>query len=141
MATPDGRWGNVPDPAAPVVGWPALASEIEGLRAKTGAGWFGTASYGVTAQLADEAAVGVPIVQLSERDRWTGANPGGPPNLERPGLVVDLSRRLSQNALQTCFREVRSLGTVTRGAGGLRSSIYAVYLVSGPKRDVLRRGC
>lgn len=125
------------DPATPVRGWPAFAGRLEGLRTDNGAAWVGTTSYGLDAELSTEPALAAPIFQITERDRWRDlAQP--PPDLSRPGLVIDLTRRLNPAALDRCFEQVRPLGVITRDAGAVA---YAVYLVSGPRRAVLAEGC
>ena len=64
-----------------------------------------------------------------------------PPDLAKPGLAVDLTRRLTAADLRGCFQEVTPLGTLTRGEAGEPGKAYAVFRVAGPTRDVLARGC
>jgi 4-amino-4-deoxy-L-arabinose transferase-like glycosyltransferase len=128
------------DPGGPVRGWPAFANRLESLRARTGAAWIGTTSYGLASQLLDERQVVAPVIQVSERDRWTNLPPE-PVDLSRPGLVTDLARRVDPQRLARCFVQVAPLGAVVRGAPGERGARYVVFLVQGPRRDVLRDGC
>ncbi len=129
------------DPARPVRGWPAFATRLEALRIQSGAWWIGTKSYGLAAELADEPSIRAPILQIAERERYWGLGSGPPPDLSRPGLLVDLSRRIDLAALRDCFARVAPLGTIARGDGGEVGTPYAVIEVSGPRRDVLRAGC
>ncbi len=140
LALPPGAGGMV-DPAGPVRGWPAFAGRLEALRAQRGAGWIGTASYGLAAELADEASIRVPILQIGERARYQGSNTTPPSDLSHPGLLVDLPRRIDLSALRRCFASVEPLGTIVRGAPGEPGMIYAAILVSAPARDILHAGC
>ena len=129
------------DAALPIRGWGPFAARIGALRTSAGAAWIGVSSYGLAAELADEAGVGAPVLQLAERDRWRGLPAPPPPDLAKPGLAVDLTRRLTAADLRGCFQEVTPLGTLTRGEAGEPGKAYAVFRVAGPTRDVLARGC
>jgi 4-amino-4-deoxy-L-arabinose transferase-like glycosyltransferase len=129
------------DPALAVRGWPSFAARLDTLRASRGAAWVGTSSYGLAAELADESAIRAPILQVSERARWQGLALGPAPNLTRPGLVVDLPRRIDAAALRGCFARVLALGPLDRLAPGGQATRYAAFEVSMPTRDVSRRGC
>jgi 4-amino-4-deoxy-L-arabinose transferase-like glycosyltransferase len=129
------------DPALPLRGWPTFSSSVETLRVRNHAAWIGTTSYGLTAQLMDEAAIGAPVLQISERARWDGLKLGGMADTTRPGLLVDLQRRIDPAALGRCFGDVRGLGVLDRGVPGERAKRYAVFLVSRPRRDVVALGC
>ena len=129
------------DLALPMRGWPPFAARIETLRQSTGAAWIGTTSYGLASQLADEPVLKAPVAQLAERDRWRDVSSGARPDLSAPGVVIDLSRRLSAASLGSCFAEVTPLGVLTRGDPGEPGKLYAVFRVSGPRRDVLALGC
>ena len=93
-------------------------------------------SYGVTAQLQDERKTTSPIIELIDRDRYDGLELGRPPDLTQSGLVVDLARRIDPARLGRCFAKVRPLGRIDRSG-----QAYAVFGVSGPKRDILKLGC
>ncbi len=129
------------DLALPVRGWPTFAARLNDLARRNGAAWVGTTSYGLAAQLTTEPGLGAPIVQLAERDRWTTVSTGAPPDPARPGLVTDLPRRVSLASLGRCFSSVAPLGTVTRGDPGGAGQPYAVFVVAGPRRDLLTDGC
>ena len=136
IAMPTGVLRLRHDPAESVRGWPPFAARVEALRRQAGAGWVGTASYGVAAQLADAPQIAAPILQISERRRWLGLKTGAGADLSRPGLLVDLARRIDLPALGRCFREVRPLGEIDRG----RTPYQAVFL-AGPVVDVVGAGC
>jgi 4-amino-4-deoxy-L-arabinose transferase-like glycosyltransferase len=139
---PAGALGPKFDPASPVRGWPEFASRLERLRTDHAAAWVGTTSYGLAAELADEPGIRAPVLQLAERDRYEGLKLGAGPDFARPGLVVDLPRRIDLSALGQCFANVQPLGALARGGGGgAAGKAYAVVLVSTPLRDVLGEGC
>ncbi|HEX4741182.1 MAG TPA: glycosyltransferase family 39 protein [Caulobacteraceae bacterium] len=128
------------DPAWPVRAWPSFVDRIEVARRSVGAGWIGTTSYGLTAQLLDQHGIATPVMQISERDRWE-ALPVPIADTAAPGLIVDLSRRVSLPLLRQCFATVTPLGVVARAAPGEKGRPYAFVEVSGPRRDVVRDGC
>jgi hypothetical protein len=74
-----------------------------------------------------------------ERDRyWTSDRK---PDFTRPGLVVDLSRRMKTDDVRRCFAEVAVAGDLTRAGGLSHNQRYTAFLVSGPRRDVWIIGC
>jgi 4-amino-4-deoxy-L-arabinose transferase-like glycosyltransferase len=128
------------DPAAPLRDWEPFSARLETLRRQVGAGWVGTTSYGLTAQLLDRPVIEAPVFQISERDRWRGLQTPVP-DLTRPGLVVDLARRVDPGRLARCFTSVRPLGFMLRAAPGERGARYAAALVQGPRRNLAALGC
>jgi 4-amino-4-deoxy-L-arabinose transferase-like glycosyltransferase len=128
------------DPVLPLRGWPAFRTNLDEARRAHGAAWVGTMSYGLAAQLLDHSGPGAPVAQLMERDRYLGLDLAVP-DLSRPGLIVDLSRRMSPVLLRRCFERVQPLGLLTRGDPGEPGKAYAVVLVAGPKAPVLTQGC
>ncbi len=129
------------DPALPLRGWPGFTRALEATRRRTGAAWIGTTSYGLAAQLADQPAIGAPVLQISERARWAGLKQGAWADLGRLGLLTDLTRRIDLATLNRCFAVVRPLGVLDRGLAGETHKSYAVILVAEPRRDVLSSGC
>ncbi len=128
--------GSWRDPAAPLRGWPGFARDLETRKGPAGAAWVGAMSYGLTAELADEPELKGPVYELVDRDRYDGLAMGAAPDVGRPGLVVDLPRRIDPSRLRRCFANVRPLGHVERAG-----TDYVLFGVSGPRRDVLRQGC
>jgi 4-amino-4-deoxy-L-arabinose transferase-like glycosyltransferase len=128
------------DPAWPVRGWGPFVDRIETARRSVGARWIGTTSYGLTAQLLDQGRIGAPVMQISERERWEGLRVPLA-DTAAPGLVADLSRRVSPTLLRRCFSTVIPLGDIVRAAPGEKGRPYALVLVSGPRRDIARDGC
>jgi 4-amino-4-deoxy-L-arabinose transferase-like glycosyltransferase len=131
---------GVGDPTLALRGWPQFAAEVENLRAQTGAAWVGTESYGVYAQLANEGRVASPLLHVIERDRyrWDG---DARPDFGRPGLIVDIARRMKPADVGRCFREVTPVAELVRAGGLGKNQRYSAYLVSGPRRDVWTIGC
>ena len=134
--TPLGRF----DPTLALRGWPQFAADVEQLRARTGAAWVGTESYGVYSQLDKEGRITTPLLAAVERQRYWLADPDRP-DFTRPGLIVDLSRRMKREDVLRCFTSVAPAGELARAGGPGRNERYAAYLVSGPKRDVWFIGC
>jgi 4-amino-4-deoxy-L-arabinose transferase-like glycosyltransferase len=140
MAAPqtDGLWRR--DPSHPLRGWTPFVRTVERLRVANGAAWIGTVSYGTYAQLEDRHASAEPMLQVTERRRYLFAQPPSLSVLAQPGLIVDLTRRISTSALLDCFAQVTPITTLPRG-DAVRGDIYSVVKVSGPKRDVRDAGC
>ena len=125
---------------APVVGWKPFAQHIEALRTQHGAAWVGTLSYGLSAQLSAEPILRVPVLQVTERERYRELRLPLP-DLLRPGLVVDLQRRIDLAQLHRCFGTVLALPAYSRVPHSPPAKIYVLFLVSQPRRDLLRAGC
>ena len=128
------------DPAKPVRGWPAFAMAVDEARARAGAAWVGTTSYGVAAQLLDQPQIPAPVLQINERDRWSGLAPSRA-DLTQPGLIIDLTRRIQLSALHRCFGQVTALGVIGRGAQSEIATPYAAVRVANPLRNVISSGC
>jgi 4-amino-4-deoxy-L-arabinose transferase-like glycosyltransferase len=128
------------DPAAPLRDWPGFAQRIDRLRGQDGAAWIGTLSYGVNGQLQAQHRLGAPVLQINERDRYADL-PAAVPDLIKPGLVIDLARRVDRAKLSACFAEVGPIQPLDRGKGRDPDSRYAAVRVTGPKIDILTAGC
>jgi 4-amino-4-deoxy-L-arabinose transferase-like glycosyltransferase len=133
--------GQLPirDPAAPLRGWPRFAEAVDRTRRSAGAAWIGTASYGLTSQLAAEIS-DAPTAEIRERERFAFQPLAATANFDRPGLVVDPAGKGELAALRRCFRDVEALPPLTRGLGRSATD-YAAYRVSQPRRDIRRLGC
>ncbi len=128
------------DPAAQLRGWPQFASGVDLLRAGQGAGWVGSLSYGVNAQLLAQRRIAAPVLQISERDRYLDM-PDTAADLAKPGLLVDLLRRVDRAKLEACFASVGPVQEIYRGSVQDPDSRYGAVLVSGPKLDLKKTGC
>lgn len=140
-ASTDYRAGFKSDPARTLRQWPAFASAVAAVRHQQGANWVGTFSYVTLAQLSHQPALNGPAIQLTERDRYSAAPLPKGLDMARPGLVVDLDRRISQTDLATCFAKVERLPDLRRGGDGPGSLVYGVYRVERPLREVTGKGC
>ncbi len=128
------------DPADVLRGWPILAEQVEGVGEAHGAAWVGTLSYGVNGLLQAQGALRLPALQLNERERYDGLPPS-PADLSKPGLVVDLKRRVDLARLKACFASVGSPTEIVRGLGRQADSRYVAVPVAGAKPDLLTHGC
>ena len=137
MALPSASLGKS-DPAAQLRGWPAFARQVEALRVSDGAAWVASESYGVNAQLQAQRIVQAPLLQLNERDRYLDM-PSPAPDAARPGLVVDLERRVDLVKLRACFQEVGAAQPISRADGA--DGRYVAVPVAGPKTDLQKTGC
>ena len=117
-----------------------MAEQIEGVGEAHGAAWIGTLSYGVDGLLRAQPGLRLPAVQLNERERWTDLPPS-PADLGRPGLVVDLKRRVDPAKLKACFAEVGAPTEIVRGFGRGSDSHYVAVPVSGARQGLLTHGC
>lgn len=129
------------DPALQLRGWPAFARSVDAARQDAGASWVGAFSYGVSAQLQAADHGGAPTAQINERERYEGLPPPVAPDLRQPGLIVDLDRRLDLVALRTCFAQVGPVVPIDRSAVRTADTHYEAVRVSGPRNDLLARGC
>ncbi|HEY5107338.1 MAG TPA: glycosyltransferase family 39 protein [Caulobacteraceae bacterium] len=140
LIAPARWWPRDFDPLLPLQGWSRFAGEVRQTALGGGTVWIGTASYGLTAQLADEPLLKEPVLQLDERARY-GSLPLALPDLSRPGLIVDLPRRVDLAALRRCFSFVGPEGSLARGPPGGKATLYAAVQVAGARRAVDRFGC
>jgi 4-amino-4-deoxy-L-arabinose transferase-like glycosyltransferase len=128
------------DPADALRGWPMLAKQVEGVGEAHEAAWIGTLSYGVDGLLQAQPALRLPSVQLNERDRWADLPPSRA-DLSKPGLVVDLRRRIDLAKLRACFATVGAPIEIVRGTGSGADSRYLAAPVAGARGDLLTQGC
>jgi len=140
MALPSPNALGRRDPTLPLRGWPQFARDVEQRRIETGAAWVGTESYGVFAQLNNERRSSAPLAEVVERDRYWASDPDRP-DYSKPGLVVDLARRMKREDVLRCFTRVEPAGPIVRGGGLSHNQQYAAFLVSGPRRDPWIIGC
>jgi 4-amino-4-deoxy-L-arabinose transferase-like glycosyltransferase len=126
------------DPAAFARGWPNFARDLERTRQAAGAGWIGTTTYGLAAQLADHREIRAPVAEVREPERHTFERPAA--DFARPGLILDQPRFINEDALRACFATLRRLPDIGRGQGTSRTP-YALYLAAEPRRDMARDGC
>lgn len=130
----------------PLRGWAQFGAAVQARAAtpdKDPAAWVGTMSYGLAAQLAAEPGLTLPIVQLNDRARYDPLPPVAIADFERPGLVIDLPRRVTAEALRTCFATVEVLEPIRRdvGTGTAGAHVaYAAFRVSRPIR-IVSGGC
>ena len=120
------------DPTEQMHGWPELGDEVEKARIETGAGWVATSSYATTGQLAFALNGRSDVAQLDQRIRYEFLPPLSPAVLQKPALYVELDRRVDLPLLNSKFRNVTALGTLTRQNGSATGATYRVFVVSDP---------
>ena len=136
---PRSGYASVFDPTLALRNWGTFARDVDTLRRQQGAAWVGVESYGVLAQLRIEHRIQAPVIQIIERDRYFDWDRGG--DFSRPGLVLDLDRRIHEEQLRRCFVSVQPAGSLDRGPNPGPASRYTAFRVQGPKYDVIRQGC
>jgi 4-amino-4-deoxy-L-arabinose transferase-like glycosyltransferase len=139
LALPRSGYVGVFDPTLALRNWDTFARDVEALRRQRGAAWVGVENYGVRAQLAGEGRLRAPLIQIIERDRWFGWDP--PVDAGRPGLVLDLDRRVRKGDLERCFAVVEPAGAIDRGPNRGPATRYTAFKVQGPKYDLIHQGC
>jgi 4-amino-4-deoxy-L-arabinose transferase-like glycosyltransferase len=139
LAFPRTGYFGVFDPTLAVRDWPQFAGEVEQLRQTQGAAWVGTESYGVMSQLSAQRQITAPLLQVDERDRYWPSDPR--PDFGRPGLIVDLSRRMDRDDLLRCFSVVEPAGELERGGKYGPDARYTAFRVAAPRVDVWTAGC
>ncbi|MFZ1992052.1 MAG: glycosyltransferase family 39 protein [Alphaproteobacteria bacterium] len=129
------------DPVEMVRGWPMFAEHLNLLALANRAAWVGTSAYATAAELDDQDALKLPALQLAERDRYAPEDSSQRTDLSKPGLVVDLQRRLSIKDLSACFATVRLLSVLLRGSKDGAHEAYSVYYVAGALPGLVKTGC
>ncbi len=130
--------GGARDPGVEVRGWPQFGRRLDALRVQRGAAWIGTVSYGEAAQLGATPQVKAPVIEIGERDRYAILSHPPMADMSKPGVVLDLKRRLTLAMLGQCFSNVTVIGEIDRAPD--RHAKYDVFLVSGP-RKIVEGGC
>lgn len=128
------------DPSKQLRGWPAFAGELETRRLEAGAEWIGTASYGLTGELAFHLRGSAPVVPLRDPERWTHLPLIPAEALAAPGLVVVLERRRDWLELGRMFARVSEELPLVRSANGVPIRRYLVFEVEGPRAPQPRHG-
>lgn len=138
-ALPRSGYVGVVDPTLALRGWPQFARDVETLRRQQGAAWVGVESYGLYSQLAAEDRIQAPLFEVIERARYPWAAPR--PDFSRPGLVLDLDRRVKREELLRCFAVAEPAGSLDRGPSHGPATLYTAYRVAQPRLDVWNQGC
>jgi hypothetical protein len=139
MAMPRSGYASVFDPTLALRNWGTFARDVETMRREQGAAWVGVESYGVLAQLQAERRIQAPVIQIIERERYFDWDREG--DFSKPGLVLDLDRRIKADDLKRCFASVTPAGSLDRGPNPGPATRYTAFLVQGPKFDLIRQGC
>jgi hypothetical protein len=119
------------------VGWRELASEIEAVRVRVGAGCVLAPDYGTTGWLAFYLPKGTCVVQPTQRIRWVNMPEPDPALLSGKLLYVDEARPFETPYLKDAFARVEQVAELPRKRGPLTIETYALDLLEGPKGEVL----
>lgn len=113
-----------------LAGWPALARQVNVVRAKAGAGFVAADNYGVAALLAHDMPAGVPVVAVSSR--WALFNlPDGVATMAgRTGILVRSTHRHDTPDPRP-WAALAPIGEVPRGRDGMTAETYRLYRVTG----------
>jgi 4-amino-4-deoxy-L-arabinose transferase-like glycosyltransferase len=119
------------------VGWRELASGIEAVRARVGAGCVLAPDYGTTGWLAFYLPKGTCVVQPTQRIRWVNMPEPDPALLAGKLLYVDEARPGGRPYLKEAFARVEQVAQLPRKRGPLTIETYALDLLEGPKGEVI----
>jgi dolichyl-phosphate-mannose-protein mannosyltransferase len=119
------------------VGWRALASGIEAVRARVGASCVIAMDYGTTAWLSFYLPPGTCVQQAIQRIRWVNFPPPAPEQLAGKLLFVDEAQLGLRPYVTSRFGRIEQAAQLTRQRGPLVIETYALYAVSEPNGAVL----
>ncbi|ABE63379.1 glycosyl transferase, family 39 [Nitrobacter hamburgensis X14] len=118
------------------VGWRGLATEIEAVRAKTGARCVLAQSYGVASWLRFYLPKDTCVVQRFERIRWINGPQPAADQLTGKLLYVDDGLE-GWGRPARYFNHVEKVATLERKRGPLTVETFEIDVVADPKGDVL----
>lgn len=121
------------------VGWRELASEIEAVRTRVGAGCVLAPDYGTTGWLAFYLPKGTCVAQQNQRIRWVNMPEPDPAQLSGKLLYVDELRPGGQPFLRDLFARVERVAELKRKRGPLTIETYALDLLEVANGSVLDR--
>lgn len=137
FAMPDGVLPRQADFGRLARGWPALAAEIERVRAEIGAAWIATVHYAANGELAYQLrGTGTPVVQVTDRARYAFAPPPDDSLLGKPALIV-LSGPVPPELLARCFATVTPVATANRST----FQRFGLYRGEGASPRLFADGC
>ena len=127
------------DPTARVlgVGWPAIAERIDALRAQTGAASIVTTEYESAAWLTFYLPSKAPVVQLTQRVRWSNEPAPDQHLFDAPALYVCRAPCGRLNGTLDKYNDFALVDVATRMRRGVAIEQYLVYRVAKPTRPVL----
>jgi len=118
------------------VGWRELASEIEAVRARVGAGCVLAPDYGTTGWLAFYLPKGTCVVQPTQRIRYVNMPEPDPAQLS--GKLLYVAEAFPGGPyLSQAFARVERVAELKRKRGPLTIETYALDLLEGAKGSVL----
>ncbi|QPF82639.1 glycosyltransferase family 39 protein [Bradyrhizobium genosp. L] len=121
------------------VGWPALASEIEAVRARVGATCVLAPDYGTTGWLAFYLPQGTCVAQHGQRIRWVNMPEPSPAQLAGKLLYVHELGQGLPSSMRDGFAHIETVAEASRMRGELVVETYALDLLEDPKGDVFDR--
>src|SRR6266404_2378127 len=115
------------------VGWRALASDIEAVRARSGAACVLAPDYGTTAWLAFYLPRGTCVAQQAQRIRWVNMGEPEPAQLQGKLLYVADALPGAPPYLKDRFARAEKIAELKRMRGPLVIETYAIELLEGAK--------
>lgn len=127
------------DPTARMlgVGWPALAAEIEAIRARQGATAIVGTEYQVVSWLTFYLRGPAPVVQINQRIRWANEPVPDAFIFQGPLLYVCKNECSKLSQLKQKFADVKWLDTLARKRRELEIERYSVYRLAAPTAPAL----
>jgi hypothetical protein len=119
------------DPTFQMRGWPEIGRQVRALAEREDASFVATTSYGLNGQLDYLLKEDLPVVQLTERIRYTMQGAPDPSLFDRPGLYVTEKRRDGAAVLKAAFATVEKLADLTRKVDDVPLETLVVYKVEG----------
>lgn len=139
FALPAGHRAPFSSPADRLLGWRALADDVEGIRVREGAGLVGTVDYGLTGEIAFYRQDPALVREIVERARYD-FQPEPPLPAGRPMILV-LPADGDRTRYRACLAGSTMLGTLVRQAGARVIERYDIVRVDRPSQSLERGGC
>jgi 4-amino-4-deoxy-L-arabinose transferase-like glycosyltransferase len=139
-ANPGGILPPAVDPGKMNHGWAGVAEEANRLREETGAEWIATANYAANAIVSYKLrGTAVPVIAVTERDRYRFAPTPDPALLAKAALLV--VRPSSAAEMAACFDHIIPVGSIDRKSGGRSIETLAAFRVTGARPSLFQDGC
>ncbi len=119
------------------IGWTTVGEEIDRLRARAGARVILTTDYTLASLTQLYLPSSTPVVQISDRVRWSNEPAPSPQLFQGRALYVCKNACSKLSKVQARFDSVTPVAALRQDASTGAGPLYHVYEVSGPKAPVL----